>query len=189
MTTKETKYYSGNMEISKDTYERTFDSHSNSVTTETDWWGREKVTKKDCFGTHTYKRSGFSDDGFSEGAVALGGMLGTAVVPLFLAGGVIYGAGKLIYHIATIQKRKREAEELRLYQIESYKTSFQESVERILSKNNQKLGEYKELFDLGILSESEYNTHVEFFIKTSNEEIDKEKQYLAKKLEELSKKK
>ncbi|MCQ2270922.1 MAG: hypothetical protein MJZ52_06830 [Bacteroidales bacterium] len=189
MATKETNYYKGNIEVSKGEYERSFDSNSNTVTTETDWWGRQRVTKTDLWGTHTHTDSGYSGDESSAGLAALGGVFGAVALPLVLAGGVVYGTGKLIYKIVEHQKEKKVEREyvewLKIHGAEREQKVFDSRVESILKKYNHKLEEYQELFDLGILTQGELDVHVQHFIKLSEEEISKEKENLVQRLLEM----
>ena len=183
-----TKHYHGNSEVSETEYEKTFDCNSSVETTETDFWGRERFTKKDCFPfKRTYTDSGFKEE-TSDGLAALGAVAGGVFGAAVLAGAVVYGAGKLIYRIATIEKRKKEKAAFIEWQKEYEKTYFAENVEKILSRYNRKLSEYKELLDLGILTEQEYDTYVKDFIKLSNQEIDHAKKYMESCIERLEKK-
>lgn len=191
MIKKEKKYFRGSMEVSKDEYEHNFDSHSNSLTEETDWWGRKRTTRTDLFGTHTNTDKGFKAE-YSEGTqnlgFAAGAAIGTALIPLALAGGVIYGAGKLIYRIATIEQRKKEEEARRASMEKFYKDYCEEEINRILSKYNLKLSKYNELLELGILSEKEYNKYVKEFMELSTKEIEEAKASLIRNLEKNKKK-
>jgi len=185
-----TKYYQGSTEVSKEEYNNDINSFSNTVTTETDSWGRERITKEGpsqgLFPSRTYTDSGFKEDE-SESLEVLGAMASGVFAPIVLAGAVVYGTGKLVYHIATTKKRQREEAERREWQKEYAKTSFAENVERILSSYNQKLSKYKELLELGVLTESEYDAYVKEFIRLSNQEIDEEKKHLEKRLKSLEK--
>lgn len=160
-------------------------SFFNSVqsVTETDAYGNKKTHSKSAIflrGTTTYEGGRFHEDrGGSEYLAFMGcGVLGGALAALVITGCVVYYSGKLVYYIATTEQRRREAERIRLSLIEFYKSDFAEKVDSILTLNNRKLDKYKELYELGILTEKEYNEWVQKYIDESNCEIDKEKKYM-----------
>ena len=185
MVQKETRYYRGSMEVSKDVYERTFDSHSNTITTETDWLGRERVTKTDLFGTHTRTDSGFSEDGSEAGL--MGAVVGAAVcLPVFIGGYVAYKAGKFvlksiydsIYYKVNEERLRREHEEFIKEYDRKKAESLARAVNEILDRYNKKISEYQELFELGVLSKEELDNYVQNFITLSNEEIENAKRQI-----------
>ncbi len=161
-----------------------FSSGIESIT-ETDKFGNTRTTSESVLfpgNNVTYTGFTFHEEGVSLEDLAVG--VGMALLPVALAGAVVYGAGKLIYHVATIEKRRREEEMFHDRMIQYYKEWFDEKVERILNVNNQKLSDYKELFDLGVITEQEYDSHVRYFVEQSNKELDEERAKLQRRIEE-----
>ncbi len=160
---------------------------------EKDLYGNKRITSyhSGFLKRGTTREEGFKfhddNDRLEATGFLLGGIAGAVIVPVVLAGTVVYGTGKLVYRISTIKKRQREEAEYREYQKSSTKAYFVEKVKEILAYYNRKLSEYKELLDLGILTEQEYDTHVQEFIKLSNQEIDGQKKYMMECLSRLEK--
>lgn len=161
--------------------------------TETDIYGNTRTVRQSVLfpgNVTTYEGGTFHESNDNDLLyLGLGGVAGAVIIPVALAGVVVYGAGKLIYRLATIGKRRKEEEAHRARMEVFYKQWFEEDVNKILSKYNRKLSDYKELLDLGILTEQEYNSHVQEFIKLSTEEIESEKARLQRRLEDNRKKK
>ena len=159
--------------------------------TETDGYGNERTTYSDNLAgiKTTINDTGFFHENNDNAELTLLGttVIGSVLLTAILAGYVVYLSGKLVYHIATIEKRRKEAERDRLRRIDYEKSWFAEKVKTILTLNNRKLDKYKELFELGVLTEQEYKTWVQKYIDISNQEIDKEKAYLEQQLRMLKK--
>lgn len=150
--------------------------------TETDHRGNKRITTHGTAfpGTVTRTEGLTSFQGTSEGLEALsfvgGGILGAVLLPI----GIAYGAGKLIYKVATIGKRKREAEEVERRFEEWRRSDVAQEIDKILEKYNNKLSDYKDLFDLGIVTEKEYNEKVQEYIRLSTAEVQKQQARLNK---------
>ena len=101
---------------------------------ETDTFGNTRTTRGGGLLGNSVTYSGFTfHDESEEDLERLGLGIGMALLPVALAGAVVYGAGKLIYHVATIEKRRREEEMFHDRMIQYYKEWFDEKVERINS--------------------------------------------------------